>query len=85
MNAHATGSTGDVHIDAEHFEVHDLGDTWAGGGWVFTMTLDGDGTRIDVELTRQPTTLKGKRVASLLPLVAPSSPRKLLAGPLRAK
>ncbi|MFD6530974.1 hypothetical protein [Streptomyces sp. NPDC060184] len=107
-------------IDAEHFEVHDLGDTWAevtegtaaaweraryewepdgdtvtistldsklfgaGGGWVFRMTPEGSGTRVDVELTREPGTLKGKMLASLLPLVAPGSLRKSFAGPLRA-
>lgn len=108
-------------IDAEHFEVHALGDTWAevtegtaaawerarydwepggdkvtvttldsklfgaGGGWVFTMTPEGDGTRVDVELTRQPSTIKGRMLASLLPLAAPSSLRKSFAKPLRAK
>jgi hypothetical protein len=108
-------------IDADHFEVHDLGDTWAevtegtaaaweraryewqpggdtvtittldsklfgaGGGWVFKMTREGDGTRVDVELTRQPTTVKGKMLASLLPLAAPGSLRKSFAGPLQAK
>ncbi|CCK24592.1 hypothetical protein BN159_0213 [Streptomyces davaonensis JCM 4913] len=107
-------------IDAEHFEVHELGDTWAevtegtaaaweraryewepsgdtvtvttldsklfgpGGGWVFRMTPEGDGTRVDVELTRRPGTLKGKMLASLLPLVAPSSLRKSFAGPLQS-
>ncbi|WP_333776955.1 hypothetical protein [Streptomyces sp. IBSBF 3136] len=107
-------------IDAEHFEVHELGATWAevtegtataweraryewdpsgdtvtvttldsklfgaGGGWVFKMTPEGDGTRVEVELTRQPSTLKGKMLASLLPLVAPSSLRKSFAGPLAA-
>jgi hypothetical protein len=108
-------------IDAEHFEVHELGDTWAevtegtaaaweraryewepagdrvtittvdsklfgtGGGWVFRMTPEGDGTRVDVELTRQPSTIKGKMLAALLPLAAPSSLRKSFAGPLQAK
>ncbi|MFF0478460.1 hypothetical protein [Streptomyces sp. NPDC004284] len=108
-------------IDAEHFQVHDLGDTWAevtegtaaaweraryewepdgdtvtittldsklfgtGGGWVFKMTPEGDGTRVDVELTREPSTVKGKMLASLLPLVGPSSLRKSFAGPLQAK
>lgn len=108
-------------IDADHFEVHDLGDNWAevtegtaaaweraryswqdggdtvtittldsklfgaGGGWVFTMTPEGDGTRVDVELTRHPAALKGKLLASLLPLVAPGSLRKSFAGPLQAK
>ncbi|MFF3503284.1 hypothetical protein [Streptomyces sp. NPDC003247] len=108
-------------IDADHFVVHDLGDTWAevtegtaaaweraryrwepagdtvtittldskvfgpGGGWVFRMTPEGDGTRVDVELTREPTTFKRRMLASLLPLVAPGSLRKSFAGPLRAE
>ena len=108
-------------IDAGHFEVHELGDTWAevtegtaaawerarydwepsgdtvtvttldsklfgaGGGWVFRMTPQGDGTRVDVELTRQPSTFKGRMLASLLPLVAPASLRKSFAGPLQAR
>ncbi|MBO1329864.1 hypothetical protein [Streptomyces sp. VRA16 Mangrove soil] len=108
-------------IDADHFEVHDLGDTWAevtegtaaaweraryewqptgdkvtistldsklfgaGGGWVFTMTPEDTGTRVDVELTRQPGTFKGKMLAALLPLVAPASLRKSFAGPLQAQ
>ncbi|MFB8179469.1 hypothetical protein ACFC8N_26270 [Streptomyces sp. NPDC055966] len=107
-------------IDAEHFQVHELGDTWAevtegttaaweraryewkpggdtvtittldsklfgaGGGWVFRMTPEGEGTRVDVELTRQPSTLKGKVLAALLPVAAPSSLRKSFAGPLQA-
>jgi hypothetical protein len=108
-------------IDAEHFEVHELGATWAevtegtaaaweraryawgpsgdtvtvttldsklfgaGGGWVFRMTPEDDGTRVEVELTRQPSTLKGKMLAALLPLVAPSSLRKSFSGPLQAR
>ncbi|MFE4687090.1 hypothetical protein [Streptomyces sp. NPDC056721] len=56
----------------------------AGGGWVFELTPEGDGTRIDVELTRTPRALKGKMLASLLPLVGPSSLRKSFSGPLRA-
>jgi hypothetical protein len=107
-------------IDAEHFQVHELGETWAevtegtaaaweraryqwepggdtvtittldsklfgaGGGWVFRMTPQGEGTRVDVELTRQPSTLKGKMLAALLPVAAPSSLRKSFAGPLQA-
>jgi hypothetical protein len=108
-------------IDAEHFVVHGLGDTWAdvtegtaaaweraryewepvgdtvtvttldsklfgaGGGWAFRMTPEGDGTRGDVELTREPSTVKGKMLAVLLPLAAPGSLRKSFAGPLQAK
>lgn len=108
-------------IDAEHFEVHELGDTWAevtegtaaaweraryewepsgdrvtvttldsklfgaGGGWVFRMSPEGTGTRVDVELTRQPRTLKGRMLAALLPAVAPGSLRRSFAGPLRAE
>ncbi|MER6394998.1 hypothetical protein ABT263_02910 [Kitasatospora sp. NPDC001603] len=56
-----------------------------GGGWVFRLTPEGDGTRVDVRLTRTPDTLKGKLLASLLPVVAPSSLRKSFAGPLRAR
>ncbi|MFE5369819.1 SRPBCC family protein [Streptomyces mirabilis] len=108
-------------IDTAHFEVHELGDTWAevtegtaaaweraryewepagdtvtittldsklfgaGGGWVFRMTPEDDGTRVDVELTRQPSTVKGKMLAALLPLAAPASLRKSFARPLQAK
>ncbi|MFG2906758.1 hypothetical protein ACGF13_17060 [Kitasatospora sp. NPDC048286] len=108
-------------IDAEHFEVHALGDTWAevtegtaaawerarydwepggdtvtvttldsklfgpGGGWVFRMTPGDDGTRVDVQLTRQPDTLKGRMLAALLPVAAPPALRKSFAGPLQAK
>ncbi|MFJ3224651.1 hypothetical protein ACIPJS_15045 [Streptomyces sp. NPDC086783] len=57
----------------------------AGGGWTFTMTPEDGGTRVDVELTREPGTLKGKMLAALLPLAAPASLRKSFAGPLRAK
>ncbi|NEB01068.1 hypothetical protein [Streptomyces sp. SID13726] len=107
-------------IDADHFEVHELGATWAevtegtaaawervryawepsgdlvtvttldsklfgpGGGWVFRMTPEGTGTRVDVELTRRPATLKGRMLAALLPVVAPGSLRRSFAGPLRA-
>lgn len=107
-------------IDAAHYEVHELGDTWAevtegtaaaweraryawepggdrvnvttldsklfgaGGGWVFRMSPEGSGTRVDVELTREPSTLKGRMLAALLPAVAPGSLRKSFAGPLRA-
>lgn len=56
----------------------------AGGGWVFTMTPEGTGTRVDVELVRRPATVKGKMLASLLPLAAPGSLRKSFAKPLRA-
>ncbi|MEU2253571.1 hypothetical protein ABZ540_10385 [Nocardia xishanensis] len=56
----------------------------AGGGWVFRATPDEGGTRVDVELTRTPRTLKGKILAALLPLIGPSSLRKSFAGPLKA-
>ncbi|MFB4263337.1 hypothetical protein [Nonomuraea sp. GTA35] len=108
-------------IDAGHFTVHQLGDTWAevtegtaaaweraryewdaekgrvlittldsklfgpGGGWDIRLTPEGDGTRVTVELTRQPRTLKGKILAALLPLAAPSSLRKSFGEPLKAR
>jgi hypothetical protein len=107
-------------IDAEHFEVHAVGDTWAevtegtasawerarydwdphrhrvtvtthdskvfgpGGGWVFQLTPHGTTTKIDVELTRRPTTITRRLLAALLPLVAPASLKKSFAGPLQA-
>ncbi|MFD7711192.1 hypothetical protein ACFV6E_04915 [Streptomyces sp. NPDC059785] len=56
-----------------------------GGGWVFRLTPEGTGTRIDVELTRRPAGLKAKLLAALLPLVAPASLRKSFQGPLKTK
>lgn len=106
-------------IDAEHFTVHERGDTWAevtegnasawersryewdpttrrveitthdskvfgpGGGWVFQLTPEGDGTRIDVQLTRHPTGLGRKLLAALLPIVGPSSLAKSFQQPLQ--
>lgn len=107
-------------IDAGHYEVHAIGDTWAevtegtatawerarydwdnqrhrvtvtthdskvfgpGGGWVFQLTPEPSGTRIDIELTRRPTTFARRVLAALLPLVAPKALRKSFAGPLQA-
>ncbi|OLE24140.1 MAG: hypothetical protein AUG49_14100 [Catenulispora sp. 13_1_20CM_3_70_7] len=107
-------------IDADHFVVHEIGDTWAvvtegtasaweraryewdpdgdrvvivtqdsklfgpGGGWVFRLTPEGSGTRVEVELTRAPKAFKGKLLASLLPLVGPSALRKSFREPLKA-
>ena len=106
-------------IDAEHFVVHELGDSWAvvtegtasaweraryewepggdrvtvttqdsklfgpGGGWVFQLGAEGTGTRVDVELTRTPKKFKGKLLASLLPLIGPSTLRKSFREPLK--
>ncbi|MEV6282798.1 hypothetical protein [Kribbella sp. NPDC051770] len=108
-------------IDAEHLQVHGVGETWAevtegtsaaweraryewdaagrrvdvttldsklfgaGGGWVFELTPERDGTRVDVQLTRKPKAFKGKLLAALLPVVGPSSLRKSFSGPLKAK
>ncbi|MFJ3309495.1 hypothetical protein ACIPSA_41945 [Streptomyces sp. NPDC086549] len=55
-----------------------------GGGWVFQLTPEGDGTRIDIELSRHPSTLKGKMLAPLLPFVA-SSLRRSYRHPLKAR
>ncbi|MFE9248871.1 hypothetical protein [Streptomyces sp. NPDC007088] len=107
-------------IDAEHFTVHELGDTWAevtegtgsaweraryrwdeaagrvsvetldskvfgpGGGWEFRVVPEGRGTRVDVELTREPASFRRRMLAFLLPLVGPSSLRKSFSGPLKA-
>lgn len=55
-----------------------------GGGWVFQLEPVDGGTRVDVELTREPKGVKRMLLASLLPLVAPSSLRKSFARPLQA-
>ncbi|MFE5375468.1 hypothetical protein [Streptomyces mirabilis] len=55
-----------------------------GGGWVFQLTPEGNGTRIDIELTRNPRTLKGKMIAALLPVIA-TSLRRSYRQPLKAK
>ncbi|MEU6290897.1 hypothetical protein [Streptomyces sp. NPDC046988] len=56
-----------------------------GGGWVFKMTPEGGGTRVDVKLTREPEGFKRKALASLLPLVATSSLKKSFAVPFKAR
>ncbi|WP_280348380.1 hypothetical protein [Nocardia neocaledoniensis] len=56
----------------------------AGGGWVFRATPTAQGSRVEVELTRTPATVKGKLLAALLPLIGPSSLRTSFAAPLRA-
>jgi hypothetical protein len=57
----------------------------AGGGWEFELSPEGDGSRVDIKLTRQPRTISGKMLAALLPLVGPSSLRKSFSGPLKAR
>jgi hypothetical protein len=54
-----------------------------GGGWLFQFTPSQSGTRVDVELTREPIGFTRKMLASLLPLIGPGSLRKSFAGPLR--
>lgn len=108
-------------IDADHFEVHSLGENWAevtegtssawersryewdaeagrvvvttheskvfgaGGGWVFQLTPQQGGTRVDIELDRPGEKFGQKLAARLLPLVAPASLGKSFRGPLGAK
>ncbi|MFJ2399162.1 hypothetical protein ACIOTI_41410 [Streptomyces sp. NPDC087843] len=56
-----------------------------GGGWVFQTTPEGKGTRIDIELTREPTAFKDKVLAAVLKPIAPSYLRKAFSGPLKAE
>ena len=56
-----------------------------GGGWIFQLTPQETGTRVDIELVRTPTGLKRKLLAALLPAVAPSALKKSFAGPLAAR
>ncbi|MGV9803812.1 hypothetical protein ACWDTP_37800 [Mycobacterium sp. NPDC003449] len=55
-----------------------------GGGWVFQLTPTAEGSKVDIELTRNPEGLRRKLLAALLPLVAPASLRKSFAAPLHA-
>ena len=56
-----------------------------GGGWVFQLTPDGDGTRVDVELTREPHNFQQRLLAAALPIIGPASLRKSFAAALKAK
>ena len=56
-----------------------------GGGWVFQLEPADAGTAVDIELVRNPTGLKRKLLAALLPAVAPAALKKSFAGPLQAQ
>lgn len=56
-----------------------------GGGWVFQLSPETSGTRVDIELTRTPATFGRRLLAALLPLVAPRSLRKSFAAALQAR
>ncbi|MEV7239443.1 hypothetical protein AB0N06_37945 [Streptomyces sp. NPDC051020] len=53
-----------------------------GGGWVFRMTPQDTGTRVDIELERHPSTLKSRMLACILPFAAPVF-RKSFKAPLK--
>ena len=55
-----------------------------GGGWVFTTTPEGAGTRIDVQLTRHPSTFKSRMLAAVLPFASPVF-RKSFKEPLKGE
>ncbi|MCE4027188.1 hypothetical protein LXM50_14505 [Microbacterium sp. Au-Mic1] len=57
----------------------------AGGGWTFRLTPVADGTLVDVELVREPRSVKGRMLAALLPLVGPTSLKKSFATALQAR
>ncbi|MEV6781778.1 hypothetical protein [Streptomyces sp. NPDC051098] len=43
-----------------------------GGGWVFRMAPENQGTRVDIQLEREhPTTFKGKMLGVILPFAGP--------------
>jgi hypothetical protein len=56
----------------------------AGGGWTFTFTPEDAGTRIDVTLVRTPSSLKGKVLAALLPVIGAAPLKKSFRGPFHA-
>jgi hypothetical protein len=55
-----------------------------GGGWVFRLTPDGGGTRVDVELTREPHNFKQRLLAAALPIVGAGPLRKSFEAALKA-
>ncbi|MGW6217358.1 hypothetical protein [Streptomyces sp. NPDC055109] len=55
----------------------------SGGGWLFKMTPEAEGTRVDIQLDRQhPTTFKGKMLVTILPFAGPVF-RKSFKEPLK--
>lgn len=74
------------NVEEGHVAVttHDSKVFGPGGGWDFTVTPEGDGSRVDVRLTRTPATIGGKVLAALLPLVGPSSLRNSFSRLLQA-
>lgn len=75
----------DAHAGRVWVSTHDSKVFGPGGGWLFQLTSNpAGGTRVDIELTRQPAGIRRKVLAMLLPLVAPSALRKSFSGPLGA-
>ena len=56
-----------------------------GGGWTFQLAPEAEGTRVDIELTRTPRGLGTRILASLLPIVGPSSFRSSFREPLQTR
>ena len=57
----------------------------AGGGWVFALTADDGGTKVDVELTREPHNVKQRLLAAALPLVGVGPLRKSFEAALKGQ
>jgi hypothetical protein len=57
----------------------------AGGGWVFALTPDDGGTKVDVELTREPHNVKQRLLAAALPLVGVGPLRKSFEAALKGQ
>jgi hypothetical protein len=57
----------------------------AGGGWDIRLIPESGGTRVEVELTRTPATVKGKLLASILKIVGPPNLRKSFGQALKAR
>ncbi|MFC0540746.1 hypothetical protein [Kutzneria chonburiensis] len=56
-----------------------------GGGWVFALTADDGGTKVDVELTREPHNVKQRLLAAALPLVGVGPLRKSFEAALKGQ
>ena len=54
-----------------------------GSGWHYTLTPDDGGTDVHVKLTRVPSSLKGRLIGALIPLVGANALGKQLKSVLR--
>ncbi len=75
----------DTELNRVTVNTHDSKVFGPGGGWVFQLTPEAGGTRVDIELTRRPDGVKRKLLAAVLALIGPATLRKSFTRPLKAQ